>query len=175
MEINLTTPALLFPAISLLLLAYTNRFLALAALIRTLDERYRKERDERVLLQIGKLRSRVLLIRAMQQLGVGSLLLCVICMFALFAGWESVRQGAFRVQLDSDDALAGGEPLGDSALRQRAEYPARRPGAGARSKAGLISRSGEERVPLSAKARPVRRLCVDVCGFQQVDREPRRE
>ena len=99
MEIHLTTPALLFPAISLLLLAYTNRFLALAALIRTLDERYRKEQDERVLLQIGKLRSRVLLIRAMQQLGVGSLLLCVICMFALFAGWGASGKALFASSL----------------------------------------------------------------------------
>jgi uncharacterized membrane protein len=99
MEINLTTPALLFPAISLLLLAYTNRFLALAALIRSLDERYRKEQDERVLQQIGKLRSRVLLIRAMQQLGVGSLLLCVVCMFVLFAGWEQSGKMLFASSL----------------------------------------------------------------------------
>ena len=40
MELSITTPALLFPAISLLLLAYTNRFLALAALMRDLYNRY---------------------------------------------------------------------------------------------------------------------------------------
>jgi Protein of unknown function (DUF2721). len=48
MEINLTTPALLFPAISLLLLAYTSRFLALAALMRELHVRYKTQPDPRI-------------------------------------------------------------------------------------------------------------------------------
>lgn len=45
MEISLTTPALLFPAISLLLLAYTNRFLTLAGLIRNLYKLYKEQPD----------------------------------------------------------------------------------------------------------------------------------
>jgi hypothetical protein len=99
MEINLSTPALLFPAISLLLLAYTNRFLALAALIRALHERYQRDRDDQSVRQIGALRHRVALIRGMQQLGVLSLLLCVICMFALFAGWELAGKALFGASL----------------------------------------------------------------------------
>ena len=99
MGIDLTTPALLFPAISLLLLAYTNRFLALASLIRSLYARYQTERDERILAQIGNLRLRVALIRMMQATGVLSLLVCVVCMFALFAGFERWGKVAFGASL----------------------------------------------------------------------------
>lgn len=99
MEINVTTPALLFPAISLLLLAYTNRFLTLANLIRDLHARYKKEKDELIPGQIANLRYRVNLIRDMQAYGVLSLLLCVVCMFVLFAGWELVGRYIFGVSL----------------------------------------------------------------------------
>ena len=99
MGIDLTTPALLFPAISLLLLAYTNRFLALASLIRSLYARYQAERDERILAQIGNLRLRVTLIRTMQATGVLSFLLCVVCMFVLFAGFEGWGKITFGASL----------------------------------------------------------------------------
>ncbi len=98
-SINLTTPALLFPAVSLLLLAYTNRFLALAALIRTLHARYQSERDDLVAGQIAHLKRRVVLIRWMQELGVISLLLCVAAMFCLFAEWRLAGEVAFAVSL----------------------------------------------------------------------------
>lgn len=99
MEIDVTTPALLFPAISLLLLAYTNRFLTLANLIRELHARYKKEKDELIPGQISNLRYRVNLIRDMQGFGVLSLLMCVVCMFALFAGWELAGRYIFGVSL----------------------------------------------------------------------------
>lgn len=99
MEINLATPSLLFPAISLLLLAYTNRFLALANLIRSLHDRYRNQPNALLLKQIHMLRRRVQLIQYMQQLGVGSLLLCVVCMFALFAGGEFMGTILFACSL----------------------------------------------------------------------------
>ncbi len=99
MEINVTTPALLFPAISLLLLAYTNRFLALANLIRELHARYKQERDVLIPGQIANLRYRVNLIRDMQSFGVLSLLLCVVCMFTLFAGWELLGRYVFGISL----------------------------------------------------------------------------
>ncbi len=86
MEITLTTPALLFPAISLLMVAYTNRFLAIASRIRTLHEQYKINPDEILGGQIDNLRKRVLLIRNMQALGVAGLFACVLCMFTLFAG-----------------------------------------------------------------------------------------
>jgi len=71
MELSITTPALLFPAISLLMLAYTNRFLALASLIRNLHEQYKKDPDQKhIVKQIRNLRARTRLIRLMQAFGV---------------------------------------------------------------------------------------------------------
>ena len=99
MEINLTTPALLFPAISLLLLAYTNRFLTIATLIRSLHSKYKEEPDELIWGQIKNLRLRVKLIRNMQALGVLSLLLCVVCMFVIFAGNLPLAELIFGVSL----------------------------------------------------------------------------
>lgn len=99
MEITLTTPALLFPTVSLLLLAYTNRFLALAALIRNLHSQYQENGDEGIIRQIENLRTRVVLIKNMQALGVSSLLLCVVCMGALFAGWELAGKVVFGTSL----------------------------------------------------------------------------
>lgn len=89
MELSINTPALLFPAISLLMLAYTNRFLSLASLIRNLHDKYKKDTDQKHLVQqIKNLRARTRLIRSMQAFGVGSFLLCVVCMFCIFNGWE---------------------------------------------------------------------------------------
>ena len=99
MEIDLTTPALLFPAISLLLLAYTNRFLALAALIRELHARYKANPDQVIKGQIDNLRYRVILIKDMQAFGVLSLLLCVVCMFVLFAGLALLGKVIFGASL----------------------------------------------------------------------------
>ena len=99
MEINLTTPALLFPAVTLLMLAYTNRFLTLANIIRTLHARYNTDHDESLLGQISNLRYRVYLIRNMQIAGVLSFLFCVISMFALFSGWVIGGQWSFAIAL----------------------------------------------------------------------------
>jgi hypothetical protein len=99
MEITLTTPALLFPTVSLLMLAYTNRFLTLATIIRNLWDRYHADPDETLLLQIQNLRYRVYLIRNMQIAGVLSLLLCVVSMFALFAGWIDTDKWSFASAL----------------------------------------------------------------------------
>lgn len=79
MEITFTTPALLFPAISLLLLAYTNRYLALASLIRKLHDEYMKgEKKTHLLNQIKILRIRINMVRQMQTLGVFSFVCCVV-------------------------------------------------------------------------------------------------
>ena len=78
MEIDLTTPALLFSAISLIMLAYTNRFLSYAQLVRTLNPSSVKA------AQIANLRKRLYLTRAMQVAGIGSLLLCVVSMFFVY-------------------------------------------------------------------------------------------
>jgi hypothetical protein len=86
MEFTLTTPALLFPAISLLLLAYTNRFLTLANLIRELHRSYKANPEDIVLAQISNLRYRIILIRDMQACGIAGFFLCVLCMLVLFFG-----------------------------------------------------------------------------------------
>ena len=99
MELTLTTPALLFPAISLLLLAYTNRFLTLATLIRTLGDRYSSTHEEHVRVQIDNLRYRVRLIRNMQVFGVSSFFMCVLCMFLLFAGQAQAGAWIFGLAL----------------------------------------------------------------------------
>ena len=99
MEISLTTPALLFPAVSLLMLAYTNRFLTIATIIRNLHDRYQNEATDNLRGQIANLRYRIYLIRNMQIFGVLSLLFCVISMFALFAGWVTGGQWTFAIAL----------------------------------------------------------------------------
>lgn len=86
MEITLTTPALLFPAISLLLVAYTNRFNTIGARIRTLHSQYKENPDDILSEQIDSLRKRVYIIKNMQAFGVASLFCCVLCLFVLFAG-----------------------------------------------------------------------------------------
>lgn len=99
MEITLTTPALLFPAISLLLLAFTNRFMALANLIRSLKTRYASTHSHLVYGQIENLRIRLILIRNMQALGISSMFGCVLCMFILFAGYTALGKYVFGFSL----------------------------------------------------------------------------
>jgi hypothetical protein len=99
MELTLTTPALLFPAISLLLLAFTNRFLTLANLIRELHRSYKNNPEEIIMAQLSNLRYRVVLIRNMQIFGVLSFFGCVLCMFTLFIGQVLVSKVIFAVSL----------------------------------------------------------------------------
>lgn len=99
-EINMNTPALLFPAITLLMLAYTNRFLSLASLVRKLhDEYHRGEKEKIILSQIKNIRSRINLIRYMQAFGVLSFLSCVLCMYALFRNWIVIAHWIFASSL----------------------------------------------------------------------------
>ena len=99
MDITLTTPALLFSTISLILLAFTNRFLALGSRIRSLHDRYQDNHRASLLAQIESLRLRVNLIRLMQLYGVVSLFLCVLCMFFLFAGFVVMGKFVFGLSL----------------------------------------------------------------------------
>ena len=100
MELTITTPALLFPAISLLMLAYTNRFLAIANLIRNLHAKYKQYPDEKhIITQIKSLRIRIRLIRMMQAMGVLSFLFCVMCMFTIFRGWQEASYIIFALSI----------------------------------------------------------------------------
>ena len=84
MEIDISTPALLFSAISLLMLAYTNRFLALANLIRQYGALYKEHPETRFLKQIQNFDIRLNVIKKTQIFGVVSFLFCVLCMFLIF-------------------------------------------------------------------------------------------
>jgi len=102
MEISITTPALLFPAISLLLLAYTNRFLAIASLVRKLFDDYVHVKNKTNLLaQIKSLRQRLNYIRLMQAAAVFSFLLCVACMYSIYNGWNYLANAMFAISLIS--------------------------------------------------------------------------
>lgn len=98
-QITLTTPALLFSAISLLLLAYTNRFLAYASVVRGLHASYKENPDVLIAGQIQNLRKRLVLIRTMQLLGIASLLLCVLCMFLVYVNLQLSAEIIFGIAL----------------------------------------------------------------------------
>jgi len=99
MTLEVSTPALLFPAISLLFLSYTNRFLHLAALIRNLHRDWLEKGDALLRVQINNLRRRLTLIRAMQLFGAVSLLLCVLSMVSVLFGWNVPAISAFLAAL----------------------------------------------------------------------------
>jgi hypothetical protein len=92
---TLTTPALLFPAISLLLLAYTNRFLVLAQLIRQLHGQDRHRLSDHIARQIENLQTRIRLIQAMQAFGVLSFIACTMSMFAVFLDQIAIGEWIF--------------------------------------------------------------------------------
>ncbi|WP_369682036.1 DUF2721 domain-containing protein [Malonomonas rubra] len=96
---ELTTPALLFPAISLLLLAYTNRFLVLAQLIRQLHGQSQEQIHDITLRQIANLRLRIVLTKVMQGFGVLSFILCTLAMFFLFQKLPFLAKLSFGVSL----------------------------------------------------------------------------
>jgi len=99
MKLDVSTPALLFPAISLLFLSYTNRFLHLSALIRSLYREWSERGDCMARQQIENLQKRLILIRVMQLLGAVSLLLCVVAMLSVVGQAQWVAVPSFSVAL----------------------------------------------------------------------------
>lgn len=99
MQIDFTTPALLLPAISLVLLAHTQRFLGLASVIRGLHDKLRHQPSPALAEQIDSLTRRVMLVRNMQFLGVAGLLASVLAMLAIFAGRPALGQTGIGVAL----------------------------------------------------------------------------
>lgn len=97
--LDLTTPSLLFSAISLILLAYTNRFLSYASVVRALKEKHQQTHDPKDIAQIANLRKRLYLTRSMQILGILSLLLCVIAMFFIYVSWKVFAAWIFGIAL----------------------------------------------------------------------------
>ena len=97
--LDLTNPSLLFSAISLILLAYTNRFLSYASVVRALKEKHQQTHDPKDIAQIANLRKRLYLPRSMQILGILSLLLCVIAMFFIYVSWQIFAAWIFGIAL----------------------------------------------------------------------------
>ena len=97
--LDLTTPSLLFSDISLILLAYTNRFLSYASVVRALKEKHQQTHDPKDIAQIANLRKRLYLTRSMQILGILSLLLCVIAMFFIYVSWQIFAAWIFGIAL----------------------------------------------------------------------------
>jgi len=98
-DLTLTTPAVLFSAISLIMLAYTNRFLAYAAVVRNLHDRYLKEKDKQLIKQIENIKKRLYLTRSMQIFGISSLLLCVLTMFLIYIKQQTIAVWVFGTAL----------------------------------------------------------------------------
>ena len=98
-ELTLSTPSILFSAISLILLAYTNRFLSYAQVVRTLKADYDKNPSTITHMQLANLRRRLYMARAMQLFGVSSLLLCVVCTFLIYIGMQMVAVYTFGIAL----------------------------------------------------------------------------
>ena len=98
MTLEITTPAVLFPTVSLLLLAYTNRFLALTAIVRQMDSSGEVEHE---FYQVKNLRKRLNYIKKMQYFGVSSLLMCAISMLFLFLQMDFIGKITFGISLVS--------------------------------------------------------------------------
>lgn len=99
MELSLTTPALLFPTISLLLLAYTNRFVAIGSRIRILHGLYEQKKTDALFRQIKILRVRVRLVRDLQIMGIICLFFCVLTMFLIFENLQQWAKHSFMASL----------------------------------------------------------------------------
>ncbi|MBK7096708.1 MAG: DUF2721 domain-containing protein [Saprospiraceae bacterium] len=98
-QLTLTTPAFLFSAISLIMLAFTNRFIAYSNIVRSLHDKFLVSKDEIIIKQIKNLRRRLYLTRSMQILGITSLLLCVITMFLIYIGYQNLAVYLFGTAL----------------------------------------------------------------------------
>ncbi|MGL4781513.1 MAG: DUF2721 domain-containing protein [Bacteroidales bacterium] len=98
-ELTLATPSLLFSAVSLIMLAYTNRFLSYAQVIRNLKKEFKDTSNPVAKAQIDNLRERLYLTRSMQILGITSLLLCVACMFFIYIHLMTIAIWVFGIAL----------------------------------------------------------------------------
>ena len=99
MTLSLETPALLFSATSLILLAYTNRFITIAQIVRSLKKNYEDNHNKSILLEIKNLNLRLTLIRYMQLFGVMCLFLSVFAMLLLYVDQETIGIYVFGASL----------------------------------------------------------------------------
>lgn len=100
-ELRLVDPAFLFPGISLLFLAYTNRYLALANIVRQLNQLVDENCDVNRLAQIQNLKVRIRIIKFMQLFGVVAFIFCVLTMMAIYLQSEVSARVLFMLSLVS--------------------------------------------------------------------------
>lgn len=98
-ELTLTTPAVLFSAVSLIMLAFTSRFIAYTQLVRNLKDRYDNDKQPSILAQIKTLQKRLKLLRIMQIIGISSLCLCVLSMFLIYISFTLIAAYIFGLSL----------------------------------------------------------------------------
>jgi hypothetical protein len=98
-ELTLTTPAVLFWAVSLIMLAFTSRFIAYTQLVRNLKDRYDNDKKPTILAQIKTLQKRLKLLRIMQIIGISSLCLCVLSMFLIYISFTLIAAYIFGLSL----------------------------------------------------------------------------
>lgn len=98
-ELTLVTPSIMFSAVSLVMIAYTNRFLTYAQVIRNLAADHEKNPSNSHVRQIANLRKRLYMTRWMQILGIFSLFLCVICTFLVYINMQTAAAWLFGLAL----------------------------------------------------------------------------
>lgn len=101
MTLNITDPAIMFSGISLLFLAYTNRYLALANVIRSLNKNLKSHDEKNRIAQIQNLHTRTNLIKFMQAVGVISFLFCIASMMLLYWQMQQLGEISFVISLIS--------------------------------------------------------------------------
>ncbi len=99
MEFSISMPIILFPAISLILLAYTEKLVQLARLLRVLKAQYHRDNASLILLQIDNLRRRIYYIRNMQAFGTASFFMCIFTIFLLYVGANTIAVWVFSVSM----------------------------------------------------------------------------
>jgi len=102
MQLTLSIPALLFPAISLTMLAYNARYLAIANLIRQLYKQFEATEAAPIKKQIDMLRKRLEIIKNMQASAIISFLLAAVTMFLVYVElsiWANIIFGISLVFL----------------------------------------------------------------------------
>ena len=105
MVLDLTTSALLFPAIPLLMITFGTRFTVVSELIRKIHDEYAADIDlddvraKRMLGEISALKKRLWMIQINQTLSSLSFFFNLLPMFALYMGNQNLAKTIFGIAL----------------------------------------------------------------------------
>ena len=98
-QMTFSTPAILFSTVSLLFIAFTNRYIAISGLVRDLHADFSKDKTRDIIAQIKNLRVRLKLIQTMQTFSIISLLFSSASMFLIFFDYQSAAKTLFGLGL----------------------------------------------------------------------------